>query len=127
VAVVSAQELVKTFNCKTPGCEGEARSSTGRHAYCLTCRVHRGTALPDGTPIEAQRPRTPGSGKRREAKGAHGPFESAALELAVAGRSLDFAIAQYQLAKPALKLAAEAWREALEQLPKALPGAALGE
>jgi hypothetical protein len=39
---ISADEVTPTFDSKTPGCTGEARSGTGRHAYCTPCRVARG-------------------------------------------------------------------------------------
>ena len=50
-AALSAQQLTTTYNCRTPGCSGEAKAKNGRHAYTTACRVQRGTALPDGTPI----------------------------------------------------------------------------
>jgi hypothetical protein len=73
MGVVKADELAKTYDCKTPGCTGEARSKTGRHAYCLACRVNRGTALPDGTPIEAV---SKALSRRRKTKQLAGTFEA---------------------------------------------------
>jgi len=44
-----------------------------------------------------------------------------------AGRALDFAVAQYQLTRPALARAVEAWRDALAQLPRAASDGLAGE
>jgi hypothetical protein len=52
VPAIPAHELTTTYDCKTPGCNGEARSRTGRHAYCQACRIARGTALPDSYRVE---------------------------------------------------------------------------
>ncbi len=71
MAELAAAEATRTYDCKTPGCTGTAKSGTGRHAYCTPCRVARGTALPDGTPIETQ----PGHVKRRRKGRPTGPFE----------------------------------------------------
>lgn len=108
----SAHDLSQTFDCKTPGCAGSARSRTGRHAYCLPCRVRRGTALPDGTPIEA----TSKALSRRRKDKAIGPFEHRALALVEAGRNLDLQVERYRLARPGLEQAAAAWCEIVEQL-----------
>jgi hypothetical protein len=73
----------------------------------------RGTALPDGTPIEA----TARTTSRRRAAKKLGPFEEAAEGLVAVGRSVDLALARYRLAKPALEQAVGAWRDALQALP----------
>lgn len=106
---VKADELAKTYDCKTPGCTGEARSSTGRHAYCDRCRVARGTALPDGTPIEAK----PQVISRRRKGKTLGPFEARVILLLDAAREVDLMVARYKAAKPALEQALGAWRAAL--------------
>src|SRR6266849_10231574 len=79
---VSGHELAKSFDCRTPGCTGEARSATGRHAYCTECRIARGTALPDGSPIESKPKVTSGRKKGRAA----GPFEEKVYGLLDAAR-----------------------------------------
>ena len=117
MATMSADEATRTYDCKTPGCTGEARSRTGRHAYCLPCRVARGTALPDGTPIEAK-PQT--ISRRRKGKPT-GPFEERVLGLLDAARHLDLAVERYKLAGPQLEQVAAAWREALAQVTAAEP------
>lgn len=117
---IPAHDVTKTYDCKTPGCTGEAKSATGRHAYCLHCRVVRGTALPDGTPLPGTLEGAPS--RRRKGKPL-GPFEERALVLLAAARGLDLAIMRWRLAKPALDQAVQAWREALEQLPVVDPRA----
>jgi hypothetical protein len=109
VEVVSGHELAKTYDCKTPGCTGEARAKTGRHAYCDACRIARGTALPDGSPIESKIHVTSGRKKGRAA----GPFEERVYGLLDAARSLDLQVERYRLARPALEQAVAAWRAAL--------------
>jgi hypothetical protein len=115
MAEVTAQELTQTYDCKTPGCTGEARSKTGRHAYCRSCRIARGTALPDGSPIESK----PQVTSRRKKERAPGPFEERVYGLLDAARSLDLAVERYKLAGPALKTAIAAWRDALEEASRA--------
>lgn len=117
MATISADEAARTYDCKTPGCTGEASSRTGRHAYCLSCRVARGTALPDGTPIEAK-PQT--ISRRRKGKPT-GPFEERVLGLLDAARHLDLAVERYRLAGPQLEQAVAAWKEALAQVTAAEP------
>jgi hypothetical protein len=117
VAATSAHELTQSYDCKTPGCTGEASSRTGRHAYCLTCRVARGTALPDGTPIEAK----PHVISRRRQGKPTGPFETSVLELLDAARHLDLAVERYKLAGPALEQAIAAWRDVLGRVAAAEP------
>jgi hypothetical protein len=109
---VSGHELVKTFDCKTPGCTGDARSATGRHAYCTACRIARGTALPDGSPIESK----PKVTSRRKKGRAAGPFEERVYGLLDAARSLDLQVERYRLARPALEQAVAAWRAALAEV-----------
>lgn len=113
MAATDAHDVTKTYDCKTPGCTGEARSKTGRHAYCLPCRVARGTALPDGSPIESNRPIV----SRRRKAHPQGPFEERALVVLDAARHLDLAVERYKLARPALEQAVTAWRGAIAQLP----------
>jgi hypothetical protein len=43
---VNGNELGKTYNCKTPGCVNESRSSVGRHAYCPSCQERRAREAP---------------------------------------------------------------------------------
>lgn len=109
MAAVDAHDVTKTYDCKTPGCTGEAASKTGRHAYCLPCRVNRGTALPDGTPIETQ---SHVVSPRRKIEPL-GPFEERALVVLDAARHLDLAVERYKLARPALDQAVTAWRGAI--------------
>jgi hypothetical protein len=111
MTAIPAQDLTSTYDCKTPGCDGEARSKTGRHAYWPPCRVARATALPDGTPIEAK-PQT--VSRRRKGK-LTGPFETRALGLLDAARNLDLAVERYRLARPALEQAVGAWRAAVAE------------
>jgi hypothetical protein len=111
VTAVSAHEVTSTYDCKTAGCDGEARSKTGRHAYCKDCRIARGTALPDGTPIEA----TSKALSRRRKDKQLGPFEERALGILEAARSLDLAVERYKLARPALEQAVGAWRAAVAE------------
>jgi hypothetical protein len=106
---VSGHELAKTYDCRTPGCTGEARSKTGRHAYCDECRIVHGTAWPDGAPIESK---SQAVSKRRKGKPL-GPFEERALALVDAARHVDLMVARYKLARPALETAVAAWRAAL--------------
>lgn len=115
MTVVPAHDVTVIFDCRTPGCEGEARAKSGRNAYCLPCRVTRGTALPDGTPIEAKRQVT----SRRRRDRPLGPFEERAAELLDAARSLDLAVERYRLARPALEQAVTAWKTALAQVTAA--------
>src|SRR2546426_3976528 len=107
--IVSGHELAQTFDCQTPGCRGEARSKTGRHAYCAECRISRGTALPDGSPIESKIHVT----SRRKKGRAAGPFEERVYGLLDAARNLDLQVERYRLARPALENAVAAWRAAL--------------
>jgi hypothetical protein len=66
VDAVKAVELAQTFDCRTPGCSGEARSKTGRHAYCLECRA---AASCGGS---ATATRTAGASARRSAHDREG-------------------------------------------------------
>jgi hypothetical protein len=109
MSTVKAEKLAKTFDCKSPGCDGTARSQTGRHAYCDRCRVARGTALPDGTPIEAK----PQIISRRRKGKTLGPFEARVILLLDAAREVDLMVARYKAARPALEQALGAWRAAL--------------
>jgi len=108
---VSGHDLVRTYLCKTPGCAGEARSATGRHAYCDRCRIARGTATATGEPIESK---SHAVSRRRKGKQL-GPFEERALAVVEAGRSLDLAVARFKLARPTLELAVSAYRSALNE------------
>jgi hypothetical protein len=111
----SGHELARTFDCQTPGCTGTARAKTGRHAYCNQCRIARGTALPDGSPIESKIHVT----TRRKKGRAAGPFEERVYGLLDAARSLDLQIERYRLARPALERAVAAWRAALADVAAA--------
>jgi hypothetical protein len=108
--IVSGHELAKTYDCQTPGCTGEARSRTGRHAYCTECRIARGTALPDGSPIESKIHVT---SRRKKGRAFAGSFEARVYGLLDAARNLDLQIKRYRLARPALEQAVAAWRAAL--------------
>jgi hypothetical protein len=109
VTEVSGHEIAKSFDCATPGCTGSARAKTGRHAYCDPCRIARGTALPDGSPIESKIHVT----SRRKKGRAAGPFEERVYGLLDAARNLDLQVERYRLARPALEQAVAAWRAAL--------------
>jgi hypothetical protein len=90
VAVVKAQEYGKTYDCRTKGCTGEARSGNGRHAYCKDCQIRRGTRRADGSLIMERIPSSPGSRSSRDIfNGQHGPFETKAAELVAAAREVD--------------------------------------
>jgi hypothetical protein len=41
VTAISAAAITATHNCKTPRCEGEARSTRGVAAYCKDCQEKR--------------------------------------------------------------------------------------
>lgn len=45
MSATPAADLTKTYDCKTPGCTREARSSVGRHAYCKPCQAQRGSTV----------------------------------------------------------------------------------
>jgi len=126
-----AHELTRSFDCRTPGCDGEAKAKSGRFAYCVSCQVRRGTALPDGTPIIGRPiPNAPGSrvgGKRpkrppRAREGGHptpkarttGLYEARASVLLRAARELDQALEAYRAAKPALEEAVRGYRSAVK-------------
>jgi hypothetical protein len=59
VTTLSAHDVTKTYDCKTPGCDGEARTKTGRHAYCTP--IARCAAMPhperESRAASASRPR----------------------------------------------------------------------
>lgn len=112
--VISGHELAKTYNCRTPGCDGEARATGGRHAYCERCQIRRGTRRPDGAMIQGRIPTAPGSRSARDGEQAQGPFETQALTLVGAGRAIDFWAERYREAKPALEEAIREWRETLK-------------
>jgi hypothetical protein len=114
---VSAAEYGKTYDCKTPGCVNEVRSTTGRHAYCKDCQVRRGTRRPDGSVISTRIPAAPGARGRRSVVG---PFETRAAELVPVAREVDsilFEIKEAQdAAKQRLPAAYRLWRETLERI-----------
>lgn len=39
---VSANDVGRSFDCKTPGCDGVAKSDRGPYCYCDRCRSRRG-------------------------------------------------------------------------------------
>lgn len=135
VSAHSAHELTRTYDNRTPGCDGEAKANSGRFAYCIPCQVRRGTAYPDGTLIRGPIPNAPGtrSGRKRKTpakvssqdflavspvpashNGKVGAYEAKAAALVAAARELDAALEAYKAAKPALEQAKERWREALQ-------------
>ena len=122
----SVDELAKTFNCKTPGCDGEARAPNGRHAYCRDCQIRRGTRREDGSFVAGRIPTAPGSRSSRNRVAVHGPFEARAMELVTAARMLDSVIARQKMLRIELREAVAAWRDVIERLPNvALPGDAV--
>lgn len=142
VGWVPAGEIVKRYDCRTPGCQGEAKAPTGRNAFCLECRVRRGTALPDGTPLKTgggqnakatTKPATPRLDPPRvsdspmpvvETANGRGRFESQAIQLVEAGRAVDEVLSRYAAIRPELEAALRVWREALAQLPHVTNGQA---
>ncbi len=131
----SADKLGETLLCLTPGCKGEAQAKTGRRAFCLECRVRRGTAWPDGTVRNGGGGRRDKAHQQRQADGRFAPsptttpepagtsangvgiYERRALELVSAARTVDAALAVYGSAKLALDEALKAFGEARERLP----------
>lgn len=54
----NGHSVAATYDCKTPGCTRESRSSVGRHAYCKPCQEQRAknitTSAPTGTTLVAK-------------------------------------------------------------------------
>lgn len=46
MSAMSAQTIGTTHDCKTPGCEGTAKSAVGLYSYCDDCRRERAAAKP---------------------------------------------------------------------------------
>jgi hypothetical protein len=122
---VSGHELAKTHFCRTPGCPNEARSRSGRHAYCVDCQIRRGTRRADGSFISEAIPLAPGSRHVRDLFRGDGcgPFEKGAIEIVAAGREVDALIAQIiqaqetiRDAKSRIPAAVQLWRETLERV-----------
>jgi hypothetical protein len=122
---VSGHEVAKTFDCKTPGCTGEARARGGRHAYCVHCQIRRGTRRPDGSVIYEAIPTSPGSRHVRDLFRGDGcgPFEQKGIDVVAAAREVDAIIAQIlqaqetiSAAKARLPEAVRLWRETLERV-----------
>jgi hypothetical protein len=117
---ISAHEATKTYLCKSPGCENEAKTWSGRHAYCKTCQIRRGTAQSDGSAIQGRIPSAPGSRSGRNFP-VEGHFEAKVMRLVGSARELDFWLERYGEARPALEQAIKGWHEALQAFSKALP------
>lgn len=94
----NAQHATQTYDCRFPGCTGEAKSNRGPHAYL--CDDHKGER-----PVAA--PKSNGGG---HAKG--GGFESQVRELAALGRAADKAHAKYEDALSRARTAKEKAEEA---------------
>jgi hypothetical protein len=133
------------FTCQTPGCDGKATSSWGRHAFCRSCQIKRGTRNPDGTLVLGKTPRqeearrgkarrsrpapAPASaataagkraGKRPDSARRHpespGATERALLELVDLARRVDGALAGLETARAEAEEARSEWQSALARL-----------
>jgi hypothetical protein len=108
-------EALRTWDCKTPGCEETAYKHSG--PYAMLCRL---------CTEEAKRE------KRRNGSAAaplvvaspapSGSFEFRAHGLLKLGRQVDEAFAAYRPAREALEEAWRRWQEAIAQLPAAPNG-----
>jgi hypothetical protein len=141
----AADPAKAVFTCQTPECGNPASSSWGRHSFCRSCQVERGTRTADGSLAsgktrQREARRRPRRGKRstappREAVAAategtdgtgaieqprEGPSERAALELVALARRVDLALAGLEAAREEADAAAAEWRDAVEAMA-ALP------
>jgi hypothetical protein len=130
VGEVSGHEIAKSFDCRTPGCPNEARSRSGRHAYCVDCQIRRGTRRADGSFISEAIPLAPGSRHVRDLFRGDGvgPFEKSSIEVVAAAREVDALVAQIVAgqesirdAKARLPEAVRLWRETLERVSASDP------
>jgi hypothetical protein len=113
---VGIQEVLKTWDCKTPDCDGTAYKRSG--PYAMLCRLCTEEAREKARRArhDGAAPACPSPMVREAAKPALS-FERRAASLVEVGHWLDEAWAAYQPARAALEEATQAWREAVAQLP----------
>lgn len=107
--MTTAHDATSSFDCKTPGCTGEARSNRGKYAYlCDHC-------------IRTKKADEPAPQPRPRATTPTESFEQAAKQLVPIGKKVDRAFAAADRAKEACKPAiqrAQAAKEHAEQIKR---------
>jgi hypothetical protein len=111
VTLTDVQDATSSYDCKVPGCNGEARANRGPNAYLCPAHI---------------RDRPPASGAPRlgglivmppdHIPGAPVGFEARAKRLVGVGRKLDRAITTHRGSRETLDSAMAAWREAIAEL-----------